>query len=691
MPKRENLLSNQTEKEIVNPTIQFAPLWGRLFSYFLDWLFVGLPIFYITAKSQYLYDRIYEPFFENFFTPMPKPELLFALLWIFISAFGPTVLAVIVYRVLFLFRKQTTLSGMLFGLTLVDNKTHQSLPLRKVVIRELIGIPLVILSFGIGFLVAVRNSKKQCWQDSLVNSVVLKKPLVTALPLHIKPSIIVGVTVILLVAYSAHFLITNFSLGAVAQGVTKYAPVLEPGDNFVTKKKFNPSSLKRDTPIIYLSEDQIPTIALFCAIFDDNNYYITRESKCPTTPPGETETQITRDQWIAVINFVYSPLSRMGTIDTALLPIPQPSTVELENANLLKNLPGYIIVDKLDSKGKILSIPATGGEEQTLFDLWALQDSYGGSWTVVGSSSSFNQLFLQQISDELCVLDVSHSLWRYDVTTKEFKKLFPTEASELCVDLSYLASGAKHFYPYLSPNQKGIALTSSRAIGEGVQNSELYVFDTETYASRKLLSVNEEIVIKGWSVDSESLFILKGNPRFLSEQESQYNLVRVNIHSGEPKILTSDTVSALRKIVFSPTGGKFLRIADKTIEVVNTETLEVVRSYLLDDLKEEFNPMKAMWASNGKYITVEGTVPGNKERKGAILVMDETLRKIGLMYWALDDFDMYVNTLSPDGKFLIADDYTWYVADNRRLSSRVDENIGYKYGQRIAAWIKKLP
>lgn len=129
-------------------------------------------------------------------------------------------------------------------------------------------------------------------------------------------------------------------------------------------------------------------------------------------------------------------------------------------------------------------------------------------------------------------------------------------------------------------------------------------------------------------------------------------------------------------------------LTDQTLEIVTAETLQTTRSQVLNDIP--FNPSKAEWSPSGQYVIIQGTIPGNKGEKGAVLVLDETLQEAGVVYWQASDINVDFRVLSPNGQYLIGGDYTWYVLGNRTLSSKVKDNVAYGESN-VVAWIKKVP
>ncbi|WP_432481069.1 RDD family protein [Moraxella sp. ZY200743] len=147
-----------------NQTIyRYAGFWIRFVAQLVDgilFLLISLPLLYLVYGDAY---------FDAYFSVEPTQTMFFGVADILISV-GLPLLATFWFWT----RKGATPGKMLLGLQVLDERTGNLLTLKQAFIRYL-GYIVSSVVFGLGYIWAGFDKKKQSWHDKLAKTVVVRK------------------------------------------------------------------------------------------------------------------------------------------------------------------------------------------------------------------------------------------------------------------------------------------------------------------------------------------------------------------------------------------------------------------------------------------------------------------------------------------------------------------------------------
>lgn len=139
-----------------NIVYEYAGFWVRFAAHLVDgvlFLLVVLPILYLTYGDTYF----------------SSDEHSFGVVSVLVTWVLP-----IVMTIWFWLKKGATPGKMLFGLKVLDDKTGNYLTVGQSLVRYF-GYILSSLVFGLGYIWAAFDKKKQSWHDKLAKSVVVRE------------------------------------------------------------------------------------------------------------------------------------------------------------------------------------------------------------------------------------------------------------------------------------------------------------------------------------------------------------------------------------------------------------------------------------------------------------------------------------------------------------------------------------
>ncbi|WP_323841116.1 MULTISPECIES: RDD family protein [unclassified Moraxella] len=139
-----------------NIVYEYAGFWVRFAAHLVDgvlFLLVVLPILYLTYGDAYF----------------SSDEHSFGVVNVLVTWVLP-----IVMTIWFWLKKGATPGKMLFGLKVLDDKTGNYLTVGQSLVRYF-GYILSSLVFGLGYIWAAFDKKKQSWHDKLAKSVVVRE------------------------------------------------------------------------------------------------------------------------------------------------------------------------------------------------------------------------------------------------------------------------------------------------------------------------------------------------------------------------------------------------------------------------------------------------------------------------------------------------------------------------------------